>query len=197
MSAFAFFPTDRSTAASGDRSPRRHALLAILLVSLSVCAMVEASAAQPTESLTEQGRAALRHLLSPQPGAASAPATSTATTSPPASEGGAMNRTRILVRPGESLDRVIGRTMRDSPFRIEVLRSAFVRLNREAVPRGTPHPVSAGATLVVPTMTDILGMVDPQRQPGSAQAQAPALAQTPVRAAQPTETDRRSWVRYP
>lgn len=105
------------------------------------------------------------------------------------SSGPAGARMQVVVRPGETLDRVIGRTLRDSPYRVELLRDAFVRLNRSAFPRGTPHWLMAGAVLQVPTAADLMSQVDPRWWPASAQAE-PANASTP-------QTDRRNWVRYP
>jgi hypothetical protein len=96
---------------------------------------------------------------------------------------------QVVVRPGETLDRVILRTLRDSPYRVELLRDAFVRLNRSAFPRGTPHWVMAGAVLQVPTPGDLMSQVDPRWWPAGAQAE-------PAHAASP-QTDRRNWVRYP
>ncbi len=98
-------------------------------------------------------------------------------------------RMQVVVRPGETLDRVIQRTLRDSPFRLELLRDAFVRLNRSAFPRGTPHWLTAGSVLQVPTPADLMSQVDPRWWPAPAQAE-PALASSP-------QSDRRNWVRYP
>jgi Tfp pilus assembly protein FimV len=109
-----------------------------------------------------------------------------AQTAPPAPVG---SRIQVVVRPGETLDRLIQRTMRDSPFRVEVLRDAFVRLNRSAFPRGTPHWVLAGSVLQVPTPADLMAQVDPRWWPAPAPADsAPATS---------AQADRRNWVRYP
>jgi Tfp pilus assembly protein FimV len=109
--------------------------------------------------------------------------------SPLAPQVPAGSRMQVVVRPGETLDRVIQRTLRDSPFRAELLREAFVRLNRSAFPRGTPHWVLAGSVLQVPTPADLLSQVDPRWWPASAQDAAAATAST--------SSERRNWVRYP
>jgi Tfp pilus assembly protein FimV len=145
-----------------------------------------AHAATAVEGLSEQGQAALQHLLHPQAGGGAARAD------------GAGNRARVVLQRGETLDRVIARTLRDSPFRVEVLREAFMRLNRSAFPRGTPNSLLAGSTLVVPTPADVLAIVDPQRQWSAPPAPAHAPAAVPARAATPAlDTDRRNWIRYP
>jgi Tfp pilus assembly protein FimV len=101
----------------------------------------------------------------------------------------------VIVQRGETLDRVIARTLRDSPFRPEVLREAFMRLNRSAFPRGTPHWVTAGAVLQVPTFADVMAGIDPQLwSPGMAHA-VPDPSSGPT--TQRTEADRKNWIRYP
>jgi hypothetical protein len=105
------------------------------------------------------------------------------------SSGPVGSRMQVVVRPGETLDRVIQRTLRDSPYRVELLRDAFVRLNRSAFPRGTPHWLMAGSVLQVPAPGDLMSQVDPRWWPAAAQAEQ-AHTSSP-------QTDRRNWVRYP
>jgi hypothetical protein len=181
-------------------APRRFPVFsrARLLFLVGVWSLLGAAQAQSPSAVgsvpSEQAQAALQHLL--QPGAVSStggarPDTAVSTSADPAAI-----RRQTLVRPGETLDRVIARTLRDSPFRIEVLREAFVRLNRAAFPRGSPHWVSAGATLQVPTVVDVLDLVDPQRLLFGVPTPAPTAG--PARSSAPTaDADRRNWVRYP
>lgn len=136
-----------------------------------------------TGAATASARAAAGPTAVMAPMAPMAPMAQTASSAP---VGG---RVQVVVRPGETLDRVIQRTMRDSPFRVEILRDAFVRLNRSAFPRGTPHWVLAGSVLHVPTPADLMAQVDPRWWPVPAQAEG-AQAMSPP-------TDRRNWVRYP
>jgi Tfp pilus assembly protein FimV len=151
-----------------------------------------AHAATAVEGLSEQGQAALQHLLHSQAGGGAARADGAAHAE------AAGTRARVVLQRGETLDRVIARTLRDSPFRVEVLREAYMRLNRSAFPRGTPQSLVAGSTLVVPTPADVLGIVDPQRQWSAPPASAHAPAASPARAATPAlDTDRRNWIRYP
>ena len=71
-----------------------------------------------------------------------------------------------------------------------------MRVNRSAFPRATPQRVPAGATLLVPTVADVLEIVDPQRQLFA--APVPVQAPPQARSAMPVpDTDRRNWVRYP
>lgn len=101
----------------------------------------------------------------------------------------------VTVMPGETLDRVIRRSLPGTPFRDEALRSAFVRLNPAAFPRGTPHLMVAGAVLQVPTVDDLLRTADPGRDAAGMQPAAP-FSQVPERAPAGDE-ERKRWVRYP
>lgn len=185
-----------------DRNHRSSSFLCSAAVALSMCtvpAFVNAQvvlAAPPAPGvasaasapvISAEARAALGHLLQiPAPGGAAPPVAPAATVPTVATPTGP--RMQVVVRPGETLDRVIQRTLRDSPFRVELLRDAYMRLNRGAFPRGTPHWLLAGSVLQVPTLADVAALVDPRWWP------APAAAATGTT---PSSGDRRSWVRYP
>lgn len=100
-------------------------------------------------------------------------------------QGAAEARKKALVHRGETLDRLIARVMPRQGFNIKTVRRAFVKLNPDAFPRGTPHYMKAGVTLQVPTAGDLDAMQ-------SGQDLDPRLA-TAARGAE----DRHDWVRYP
>lgn len=87
---------------------------------------------------------------------------------------------RIRVQPGDTLDGIINRTMAGVPVQKSLLRRAFVTANPHAFPRGNANYMLAGATLVVPDITDLRRAV---------------FTEDPRRQARPE--DRRHWIRYP
>lgn len=169
-----------------------HATVACLLtwgLGTSSAGVSWAQAGGEPNPVPDRVGAAMQHVL--QPSVGSRDALPVATPAGAVADGAAA-RTEVVVRPGETLDRVIARTLKDSPFRVEVLREAFVSLNRGRFPRGTPHRVAAGATLLVPTLSDVLSVVDPQPQQPAASAMVQPKSTGPT-----PEADRRNWVRYP
>ncbi len=97
-------------------------------------------------------------------------------------------RQRYTVNRGETLDRVIARSMTGIRADIKLIRKAFVMLNPTAFPRGTPHIMIAGAHLQVPTVGDLQALSGGGAL--SAQASAENIA--------PSEpVDKRGWVRFP
>lgn len=97
-------------------------------------------------------------------------------------------RARLVVQPRETLDAVIRRTHRGSPFRDDILRRAFVQLNPAAFERGSPHALLAGAELLVPTVADVLALA------GVALPRPPEPEARPLR---DSADEMRQWVRYP
>lgn len=89
---------------------------------------------------------------------------------------------------GETLDKVIQKTMADSPLRIELLRKAFIQLNPQAFPGGQASRLRADQLLQVPDAQQLLRAV---AMPVLDAAEAPRLA-APVSA-----QDQRRWVRFP
>ena len=96
-------------------------------------------------------------------------------------------RTYQVLR-GESLDKVIQKTMADSPLRIELLRNAFIELNPQAFPGGQASRMRSTEPLNVPDPVQLLRAV------------AMPLMETEdvSRAAAPASTEQqRRWVRFP
>ena len=194
------FNPNHNTPMTSAVSSHRH--LATWL--LGSCALVSwSSAAWSAESA---GALALKALLGPQAafqqmgGLPPTPAHSAgdpAQASPPAltSAASAMAGSMVTVQRGETLDRVIRRALPDVPLHPDVLRKAFVSLNPQVFPSGSPHQMRSGAQLKVPSMPALRQMVLSQH-PGAAALFTGAEEQAPQKAA-PDPNDQRRWVRYP
>ena len=89
---------------------------------------------------------------------------------------------------GESLDKVIQKTMADSPLRIELLRNAFIELNPQAFPGGQASRMRSTEPLNVPDSVQLLRAVAMplMETEDAARAAAPASAE-----------QQRRWVRFP
>ena len=173
------------------------------------------SAARPatpagTESEPAQAssaaRAALEQLLGltgAEPAAASA--------SPAAAEA----RTTTTVREGETLDRIIRRTMGNTPFKDNLLQAAFVEVNPRAYPNGSIQRLPPGTVIHVPSAADLrrhlLRALGAERAAAlaaapAARAPSPSAGHTATAAARPASAsappaparpDHRGWVRFP
>jgi pilus assembly protein FimV len=99
----------------------------------------------------------------------------------------ASGRTYKVLR-GESLDKVIQKTMADSPLRIELLRNAFIELNPQAFPGGQASRMRATELLNVPDAVQLLRAVATPllETEDASRAAAPASAE-----------QQRRWVRFP
>ena len=65
-------------------------------------------------------------------------------------------RSTYKVMSGDTLDKVIRKTMPDSPLRVEVLRNAFVQQNPQAFTKSPPRALMAGVVLNVPNHDELL-----------------------------------------
>ena len=99
----------------------------------------------------------------------------------------ASGRTYKVLR-GESLDKVIQKTMADSPLRIELLRNAFIELNPQAFPGGQASRMRTTEPLNVPDSVQLLRAVATPllETEDASRAAAPASAE-----------QQRRWVRFP
>ena len=84
------------------------------------------------------------------------------------------------VKKGDTLDRVIHRTLGESPLKIELLRKAFIQHNPHAFINTSPSLLRAGAVLVVPNHDELL-----------------LQHLRPLGVVRTDPNDRRHWVRYP
>lgn len=108
--------------------------------------------------------------------------------SPPASA-----RPAVTVLRGETLDRVIRRTLPGQPFKDEFLRKAFIQLNPGTLDNRPTRILPAGTTLNVPSAHDLLALLA-QQYPALYKARASeATEDAPVA----SSGNKRRWVQYP
>ena len=121
--------------------------------------------------------------IPPAPLAAPKPAAGVAPAAP-------VMRSYTVVR-GDTLDKVIHKTLEDSPLRIELLRNAFVQLNPQVFAAGPTARLRPDQVLQVPDAMQLLRSVAmPLLE--SADNAAPARAVAPTSA-----EELRRWVRFP
>ena len=152
----------------------RHALLPALLLGAGAAAQAAMPLPIPAPAAAEPAPAA-----APKATAWSA----TAAEQPVA----ASTQTYTVLR-GESLDKIIQKTMADSPLRVELLRKAFIQLNPQAFPGGQVSRLRADQQLQVPDALQLLRAV---AMPLLEVPEAPRVA-APVSA-----QEQRRWVRFP
>ena len=155
------------------------ALLLSAMVAVQAVAQVPAQTATPTPTPAQAPRPAIfPPNLAPKAVAPVAPVRPAVVAS---------GRTYKVLR-GESLDKVIQKTMADSPLRIELLRNAFIELNPQAFPGGQASRMRATEPLNVPDPVQLLRAVAMplMETEDAARAAAPASAE-----------QQRRWVRFP
>ena len=107
----------------------------------------------------------------------------------------------VIVQRGETLDRLIRRALPHVPLHPDFLRKAFVSLNPQVFPSGSPNQMRSGVALQVPSMMALRQMMLSQH-PGSAallqahDLQADPNSQTSNNASNETSQQHR-WVRFP
>jgi hypothetical protein len=103
-------------------------------------------------------------------------------------------RITYQVVSGDTLDKVIRKTMPESPLRVEILRNAFVQQNPQAFTKAPPRALMAGAVLNVPNHDDLLRTyMVPGHVPGSSGMQRGGGYST----ADLNMNERKNWVRFP
>jgi len=105
-----------------------------------------------------------------------------------------VSRGTYQVISGDTLDKVIRKTMPDSPLRIEILRNAFIQQNPQAFTKSPPRALMAGAVLTVPSHDDLLrSYMVPGHAPGNSGMQRGGGYST----ADMNMNERKNWVRFP
>lgn len=104
-----------------------------------------------------------------------------------------IGRQQVEVRRGDTLDRVIRRSLPELGLKPELVRATFIALNPQAFPGGRAGRLRAGTRLTVPDRDDL-------RQ--QALQHYPALigllqAEDPKPAVDRSEEIRLRWIRYP
>ena len=94
-------------------------------------------------------------------------------------------------KAGDKLDRIIQKTMADSPLKIELLRQAFVELNPQAFPSGSTGQMRKGVVLQIPDSPKLLSskLVSTSQDPAAIKKVSGYLSDS--------FDERRHWVRYP
>jgi hypothetical protein len=101
------------------------------------------------------------------------------------------NVNTYTVLRGDTLDRVIQKTLPGSPLKIDILRKAFVDLNPQAFAAGSMTRPRTGAVLQVPDHSQLLRA---SILPVLEGAEAAAVSGEGKSA---SASERRSWVRFP
>jgi Tfp pilus assembly protein FimV len=101
----------------------------------------------------------------------------------------------VTVQRGETLDRLIRRTLPDVPLHPDFLRKAFVSLNPQVFPSGSPNRMLAGARMQVPSMAALRQMMLSQHPSSAALLQGGDARANHAGSIDPS--DQRSWVRFP
>ena len=103
-------------------------------------------------------------------------------------------RTTYQVESGDTLDKVIRKTMPDSPLRPDILRNAFVQQNPQAFTKSPPRALMAGVVLNVPNHDDLLRTyMIPGYAPGNSGMHRGGGYST----ADMNMNERKNWVRFP
>jgi hypothetical protein len=103
-------------------------------------------------------------------------------------------RSTYQVVSGDTLDKVIRKTMPDSPLRVEILRNAFVQQNPQAFTKSPPRSLMAGAVLNVPNHDDLLRSYT---VPGQAAGNSGMNRGGGYSTADINMSERKNWVRFP
>jgi LysM repeat protein len=95
---------------------------------------------------------------------------------------------------GDTLDKVIRKTMPDSPLRADILRNAFIQQNPQAFTKSPPRALMVGVVLNVPNHDDLL-----RSYMGSASAAGSHGFQRGggYSTADMNMNERKNWVRFP
>jgi Tfp pilus assembly protein FimV len=98
------------------------------------------------------------------------------------------------VESGDTLDKVIKKTMPDSPLRVDILRNAFVQQNPQAFTKSPPRSLMAGVVLNVPSHDDLLRtyMVPGQSLGSSGMHRGGGYSTADM-----NMSERKNWVRFP
>jgi Tfp pilus assembly protein FimV len=170
------------------------------------CAL--AALASPAWSADTAAALALKALLGPQAafqqqgglpptaahsaGVAATDSASPAKAAPASAVGGT-----VTVQRGETLDRLIRRTLPDVPLHPDFLRKAFVQLNPQVFPSGSPNRMQSGATLQVPSMAALRQMMLSQHPASAALLNSSEAHSTQASSLPHDPKDQHRWVRFP
>ena len=103
---------------------------------------------------------------------------------------------------GDTLDKVIRATMADSPFKIEILRAAFIQQNPQAFTKTPPRTLMAGSILTIPDHDNLVAMYlkSGKSAPGkntSASSNSSGPGAGGYATTDLNMNERKNWVRFP
>ena len=102
-------------------------------------------------------------------------------------------RSTYQVVSGDTLDKVIRKTMPDSPLRADILRNAFVQQNPQAFTKSPPRALMVGVVLNVPNHDDLLrSYMGPSAVGGSGFHRGGGYSTADM-----NMNERKNWVRFP
>ena len=95
---------------------------------------------------------------------------------------------------GDTLDKVIRKTMPDSPLRSDILRNAFIQQNPQAFTKAPPRALMAGTVLNVPNHDDLVRFY---MRAGHNAGSSGNYRGGGYSTADMNMNERKNWVRYP
>ena len=84
--------------------------------------------------------------------------------SAPSASGGSVVNGVYRVRPGDTLSEIMAVHLGDTGVNHDVMQKVIVNNNKSAFRRGNPHWIMAGASLRMPTVTDVMDYVVPGKE---------------------------------
>mgnify|MGYP001390188552 CR=1 FL=1 len=97
---------------------------------------------------------------------------------------------RYVVRKGDTLNKIIKSTFNQHPLKMKTIAKVIIANNKSAFPTGKPTSMQAGATLIIPSINQIVGVSNI-----SSSNNVPSMVkkQNPYQSTDP----HRGWVRFP
>ena len=142
-------------------------------VSVAVIGITSAEVTLAQSTISDSDVARLRSFIGSTEFDASSPSASTS------SSGGAVVGGVYKVRSGDTLSEIMATHLGDTGVNHDVMQKVIVKNNKSAFRRGNPHWLMAGASLRMPTVTDVMDYVVPGRD------------------GKKTTASSDDWVRYP
>ena len=97
---------------------------------------------------------------------------------------------RYVVRKGDTLNKIIKSTFNQHPLKMKAIREVIIANNKRAFPTGKPTSMQAGATLIIPSINQIVGVGNIS---ASNNVSSMTKKQNPYQSTDP----HRGWVRFP
>lgn len=103
----------------------------------------------------------------------------------------------VLVKRGDTLERVISRGMASMPFKPAILRKALIDKNPDAFTDTRKRNLKVGAILQLPTLEDFRHLLPPTATPMAVPVATPPVPDPAPAQAEAEEDPKKGWVRYP